>query len=118
MFDLFVSLHATDEQLDFPVVYASAKEGYAKIDLKDEEHDTWSRSLTRSSSTFPPPRAHAGEEFKMLVANLDYSDYLGPHRLWEDLQRQGQSGRRGGLPARGRAENGRQNHGASFILRD
>src|ERR1700753_809399 len=35
VFDLFVSLHATDEQLDFPVVYTSAKEGYAKLDVKD-----------------------------------------------------------------------------------
>src|SRR5215469_15617867 len=34
VFELFMSLHATDEQLDFPVIYASAKQGYAKIDLK------------------------------------------------------------------------------------
>src|ERR1700689_887367 len=36
VFDLFVSLHATDEQLDFPVIYASAKEGFAKGNMKDE----------------------------------------------------------------------------------
>ncbi len=54
VFDLFVSLHATDEQLDFPVVYTSAKEGYAKIDLKDAEHEHGRRCLTPSSSTSPP----------------------------------------------------------------
>jgi GTP-binding protein len=76
VFDLFVSLHATDEQLDFPVVYASAKEGYAKINLKDES-TTMEPLFDTIIKQIPPPRAHAGTEFKMLVANLDYSDYLG-----------------------------------------
>ncbi|HWD18239.1 MAG TPA: translational GTPase TypA [Verrucomicrobiae bacterium] len=76
VFDLFVSLHATDEQLDFPVVYASAKEGYAKIDIKDES-DTMVPLFDAIIKHIPPPRAHAGQGFKMLVANLDYSDYLG-----------------------------------------
>jgi GTP-binding protein len=76
VFDLFVSLHATDEQLDFPVVYTSAKEGYAKIDINDKT--TTMEPLYDSIIKFiPPPRAHAGVEFNMLVANLDYSDYLG-----------------------------------------
>ena len=35
VFDLFVSLHATDEQLDFPVIYSSAKQGFAKVNLND-----------------------------------------------------------------------------------
>ncbi len=76
VFDLFVSLHATDEQLDFPTVYASAKEGYAKIDIKEPSTDM-SPLFDAIVKYIPPPRAHAGQEFKMLVANLDYSDYLG-----------------------------------------
>ena len=76
VFDLFVSLHATDEQLDFPTVYTSAKEGYAKIDLK-EASTTMDPLFSAIIQHIPPPRAHAGEEFKMLVANLDYSDYIG-----------------------------------------
>ncbi len=76
VFDLFVSLHATDEQLDFPVVYTSAKDGYAKIDIKDKT-DTMAPLFDAIVKHIPPPRAHAGVEFKMLVANLDYSDYLG-----------------------------------------
>jgi GTP-binding protein len=76
VFDLFVSLHATDEQLDFPFVYASAKEGYAKLDL-DHVSGTMEPLFDTIVKHVPPPRAHAGEGFQLLVANLDYSDYLG-----------------------------------------
>lgn len=75
VFELFISLNATDEQLDFPVVYASAKAGYAKLNLTDES-STMEPLFEAILTHIPPPRAHAGE-FKMLVANLDYSDYLG-----------------------------------------
>src|SRR5436305_2069179 len=75
VFDLFVSLNATDEQLDFPTVYTSAKAGVAKIHLTDESN-TMEPLFEAILQHIPPPRAHAGE-FKMLVANLDYSDYLG-----------------------------------------
>src|SRR5215471_6419230 len=76
VWDLFVSLHATDEQMDFPVVYARAKEGYAKTDLKHAS-GTMEPLFDSIIKHIPPPRAHAGEGFKLLVANLDYSDYLG-----------------------------------------
>ena len=71
-----MSLHATDEQLDFPVIYASAKEGYAKVEL-EHVSGTMEPLFDAIIKHIPPPRAHAGEGFKMLVANLDYSDYLG-----------------------------------------
>jgi GTP-binding protein len=76
VFELFVSLHATDEQLDFPFVYTSAKDGYAKTEL---EHVTGTMEplFEMIVQHIPPPRAHAGEGFQVLVANLDYSDYLG-----------------------------------------
>src|SRR6476659_9586695 len=76
VFDLFVSLHATDEQLDFPVVYTSAKEGYAKIEL-EHASGTMEPLFEAIIKHIPPPRAKAGEGFQVLVANLDYSDYLG-----------------------------------------
>jgi hypothetical protein len=76
VWDLFVSLHATDEQMDFPVIYASAKDGYAKVDLKHVS-GTMEPLFDAIIKYIPPPRAHAGEGFKLLVANLDYSDYLG-----------------------------------------
>jgi GTP-binding protein len=76
VFDLFVSLHATDEQLDFPVVYASAKQGYAKLDIT-QASTTMEPLFDAIIKHIPPPRAHAGEGFKMLIANLDYSEYVG-----------------------------------------
>src|SRR5256712_12271199 len=76
VFDLFVSLHATDEQLDFPVIYASAKEGFAKVEL-DHVSGTMEPLFDAIIKHIPPPRARAGEGFQLLVANLDYSDYLG-----------------------------------------
>src|SRR5437870_592747 len=76
VWDLFVSLHATDEQMDFPVIFASAKEGYAKSDLTHVT-GTMEPLFDAIIKHIPPPRAHAGEGFRLLVANLDYSDYLG-----------------------------------------
>lgn len=76
VFDLFVSLHATDEQLDFPVIYASAKEGFAKVEL-NHVSGTMEPLFDAIIKFIPPPRAHAGEGFKMLIANLDYSEYVG-----------------------------------------
>jgi GTP-binding protein len=76
VFDLFIQLHATDEQLDFPFVFASAKDGYAKTDM-DHVCGTMEPLFDAIVKHVPPPRAHAGEGFQLLVANLDYSDYLG-----------------------------------------
>ena len=76
VFELFVSLHATDQQLDFPVIYTSAKQGIAKRELEEESAniDPLFQAIIRD---IPPPKASLGTEFKLLVANLDYSDYLG-----------------------------------------
>src|ERR671938_976408 len=76
VFELFVSLNATDEQLDFPVIYASAKGAYAKVNL-EHVSGTMEPLFDAIIKHIPPPRAKAGVGFQMLVANLDYSDYLG-----------------------------------------
>src|SRR6266498_108110 len=76
VFELFVSLKATDEQLDFPFVYCSAKGGYAKLVL-DHVSGTMEPLFDTIVKHIPPPRAKAGQGFQILVANLDYSDYLG-----------------------------------------
>jgi GTP-binding protein len=76
VFELFMSLNATDEQLDFPFIYCSAKMGYAQTDLAHpgKTMDPLFKAIVKY---IPPPRAKAGDGFQMLVANLDYSDYLG-----------------------------------------
>ena len=76
VFELFMSLNATDEQLDFPFIYCSAKMGYAKNELTDVT-DTMEPLYNAIAKHIPPPRAHAGEGFQLLVSNLDYSDYMG-----------------------------------------
>ena len=76
VFELFISLNATDEQLDFPFVFCSAKDGYAKLDLAHAS-DSMVPLFDAIVKYIPPPRAKAGEGFQILVANLDYSDYLG-----------------------------------------
>jgi GTP-binding protein len=76
VFELFLSLNATDEQLDFPYIYCSAKQGFAKTEL-DHASGTMEPLFEAIVKHIPPPRARAGEGFQLLVANLDYSDYLG-----------------------------------------
>ena len=76
VFELFMSLNATDEQLDFPFIYCSAKMGYAKNELTDVT-DTMEPLFNAIVKHIPPPRAQAGEGFQLLVSNLDYSDYMG-----------------------------------------
>jgi GTP-binding protein len=76
VFELFISLNATDEQLDFPFVYCSAKAGFAKTEL-EHTSGTMEPLFDAVVKHIPPPRARAGEGFQVLVANLDYSDYLG-----------------------------------------
>jgi GTP-binding protein len=76
VFDLFVELNATDEQLDFPVIYASAKEGYAMREI--HEPSTSMEPLFEAIIRHIPSPPKAPETyFQMLISNLDYSDYLG-----------------------------------------
>jgi GTP-binding protein len=76
VFELFISLNATDEQLDFPFIYCSAKQGFAKTEL-EHTSGTMEPLFEAIVQHIPPPRAKAGDGFQLLVANLDYSDYLG-----------------------------------------
>ncbi|MCD6049373.1 MAG: typA [Verrucomicrobia bacterium] len=76
VFELFMSLGATDEQLDFPFIYCSAKQGYAKLELTDDS-TTMEPLFEGIVKHIPPPRAHASTGFQLLVANLDYNDYVG-----------------------------------------
>lgn len=76
VFDLFDNLGATDEQLDFPVVYTSALNGYAKLDLNDESEDM-GPLLQTVIERVAPPDVDAEGPFQMQVSSLDYSSYVG-----------------------------------------
>jgi GTP-binding protein len=76
IYDLFIDLDATDEQLDFPVIYAIGREGLAKSSLEDDAKDL--RVLFQAIiSEIPGPAFDPQEPFQMLVLNLAYSEYLG-----------------------------------------
>ena len=74
--ELFIELDATDEQLDFPVVYASAKNGIAKMDLNDETSDL-SCLFETIINTIHAPNCDEEGPAQMLVSNIDYDDYVG-----------------------------------------
>ena len=76
VYDLFIDLDATEEQIEFPVLYTNAREGYASTDANTRGEDL--RPLFEAIVEFvPPPRGNAEAPLQMLVANLDASDYLG-----------------------------------------
>ena len=75
-FDLFASLGATDDQLDFPVVYASAKNGYAKMDLADES-DNLVCLFDTIIEHVRPPEGDANEPLQMLATTLAWDDFIG-----------------------------------------
>lgn len=76
VFELFLELEATDEQLDFPHIYASARDGYAKRELVDPSM-TMLPLYEAIAWHIPAPKKSPHPYFQMLVSNLDYSDYLG-----------------------------------------
>ena len=74
--ELFIELNATDEQLEFPVVYASAKNGIAKMNLEDESTDLTCLFET-IIDTIQAPNCDLEGPAQMLVSNIDYDDYVG-----------------------------------------
>jgi GTP-binding protein len=89
-FDLMADLGASDEQLDFPILYAIAREGKAFKDLDDPRGDM--RELFETVlEEIPAPDVDLDAPFQMLITNLDYSEYLG--RIVIGRVRRGEVGR-------------------------
>ena len=76
VFDLFDNLGATNEQLDFPVVYTSALLGYATLDLQQSSNDMAPLFETIVKHV-PPPNVDLQGPFQMQISTLDYSSYVG-----------------------------------------
>ena len=74
--ELFMDLNATEEQLDFPVIYASAKNGIAKMKL-DEESDNIYCIFDTIIKEIPAPQVDVNGDMQLLVSNIGYDDYLG-----------------------------------------
>jgi GTP-binding protein len=75
-FDLFDRLGATDEQLDFPVIYASALQGYASLEA-DQPSDNMTPLFEAIVEKVEPPQVDPDAPFQMQVISLDYSSYVG-----------------------------------------
>ena len=76
VYDLFIDLDATEEQLEFPIVYTNAKLGIGKLSL-DEDSEDLRCLLDLIMKTIPAPEADENEVLQLLVTNIDYNDYVG-----------------------------------------
>ncbi|MCK6541966.1 translational GTPase TypA [bacterium] len=76
VFNLFLELNANDEQLDFATIYASAKMGFAQYEI-DQANSDMVPLFDTILERIPSPPGEREAAFQMLVANIDYSDYLG-----------------------------------------
>jgi GTP-binding protein len=77
LYDLFIDLDATEEQLDFPVIYTNARAGIAKTSLEDGAGNDLRPLFEAIVNHIPDPPGDSEGTLQILVANLDYSDYLG-----------------------------------------
>jgi len=76
VYDLFIDLDATEDQIEFPVLYANAREGLATTDL-EKPGESLQPLFDAIVESVPPPRGNPEAPLQILVANLDSSDYLG-----------------------------------------
>ena len=74
--ELFLELEASDDQFNAPFLFGSAKDGYAMNSLEDEP-DGMTPLFEVLSKKIPAPKIEEGDDFKMLVSNVDWSDYVG-----------------------------------------
>lgn len=76
IYDLFIDLGATEEQIDFPVLYAISRDGIAKKDLADEGKNL-KPLFDQIIDTIPAPHALRDDSLQVLVANIDYNAFVG-----------------------------------------
>ncbi|KAF0145484.1 MAG: GTP-binding protein [Nitrospirae bacterium] len=76
VYDLFIDLDATEEQLDFPIVYTNAKTGIAKLSLDDDSEDL-KLLFEQIIKSIPAPEGDEKDSLQLLVTNIDYNDYVG-----------------------------------------
>jgi GTP-binding protein len=76
VFELFLSLGANDEQLDFPTIYSVGRQGLATLDL-DQEGTSLEPLFDAIVTNVPAPQADPDGTFQMLITTIEYNDYLG-----------------------------------------
>ena len=76
IYELFLDLDATDEQIEFPILYCISREGVAKKNLDDQSNNL-QPLFDQIVQTIPSPKQVRSDSLQLLVANLDYNDYVG-----------------------------------------
>jgi GTP-binding protein len=76
IYDLFIDLGATDEQIEFPILYSISREGIAKKKLDDDSKDL-QPLFEQIIETIPSPHALRNDSLQLLVANIDYNTFVG-----------------------------------------
>lgn len=76
VYDLFIDLDATEDQLDFPVIYSSAKLGFAKTSMEDEDKDL-RPLLDTIVEAIPSPKGDGEAPLQLLITNIDYDNFVG-----------------------------------------
>lgn len=76
IYDLFIDLGAEDQQIDFPILYAIAKEGIAKTSMNDNSTDL-KPIFDQIVETIPAPKALLDDSLQLLITNIDYNEYIG-----------------------------------------
>jgi GTP-binding protein len=76
VYDLFIDLDATEEQLEFPVLYTNAKQGTAKLGMEEDSTDL-KPLFDTIMNTIPPPSGKSDGILQILVTNIDYDNYIG-----------------------------------------
>ncbi|MBI4853310.1 MAG: translational GTPase TypA [Acidobacteria bacterium] len=76
IYDLFIDLDANDDQIDFPIIYAIARDGIAKKDMTDDNANL-QPLFDEILKTIPPPPIRESDNLQILVTNIDYDEYVG-----------------------------------------
>src|SRR6185503_5725717 len=76
IYELFLDLDANDEQIEFPILYAVSRDGTAKRSLEDQSNNL-QPLFEQIAASIPAPRELRDDSLQLLVANLDYNDYVG-----------------------------------------
>jgi GTP-binding protein len=76
IYDLFIDLGATDEQIEFPILYSITRDGIAKKNL-DDDSTSLKPLFEQVIQTIPPPRQLRDDSLQLLVANIDYNPFVG-----------------------------------------
>ena len=93
VYDLFIDLDANEEQLEFPVLYANARDGIAKRELEDDS-TTLQPLFDEILATVPPPTFEPDHPLQLLVTTLDYDDYVGRIAIGRIFQGEIEQGQR------------------------